>query len=77
MGRRKNRERAEAGWLFRNGHLVRREEVERPAHEARVAAARVNLVRDHHLTIIGGRIYTRREPESSQSDAGVDIGDVD
>jgi hypothetical protein len=35
MSHRKNRERAEAGWIFRNGHLVRKEEwyAEHPTRE--------------------------------------------
>ena len=40
MSRRKNRERAEAGLLFRNGHYVRREEVEEAAQKRREVVIR-------------------------------------
>lgn len=75
MSRRKNRERAEKGLLFREGRLVPRDLVEGPAREQRVAAVRLRLMQNHNLTIIGGRIYARRKPEPGQSDAGVDLGE--
>jgi len=73
VSRRKDRERAEQGWLHRGGELVRREEVEAPKRYRTLAEIKARLVRDHGLTFSEVCGY-RKPPGASGSDVEVDPG---